>query len=117
MPQVSGWSNLILWDTAASDSGVYRWEAEKYFKGQKIFTMRQNCRCEPSNARQDQVRVNIIKGEAAETESADMMGGWSQDNGGNLMGKNNNVIIFIHFPSSCHPAGPVQFDFDKRLIF
>ena len=76
--------------------------------------MPQHCRCEPSNARQDQVRVNIIKGEAADTESADMMGGWSQDNGGILMGKNNNVIIFIHFPPSYHPAGPAQFNFDKR---
>ena len=46
-----------------------------------------HCRCEPSNARQDQVRVNIIKGEDEGTESADMMGGWSQDNGGNLDGK------------------------------
>ena len=60
--------------------------------------------------------MNIIKGEAADTESADMMGGWSQDNGGNLMGNNNNVIIFIHFPPSCHPAGPAQFNFYKRRI-
>ena len=93
--QVSGWSNLILWDTAASDSGVYRWGNRKIFQGSKIFTMTQHCRCDPSNARQDQVRVNIIKGE--DTESADMMGWWSQDNGGDLMGKNNNVIIFIIF--------------------
>ena len=62
--------------------------------------------------------MNIIKGEDADTESADMMGGWSQDNGngGNLMGNNNNVIIFIHFPSSCHPAGSAQFIFDNRRI-
>ena len=78
--------------------------SRKIFQGSKIFTMPQHCRCEPSNARQDQIRVNIIKGEAEGTESADMMGGWSQDNGGILMGKNNNVIIFIHFPPSCHLA-------------
>ena len=32
------------------------------------------------------------------------------------MGKNNNVIIFIHFPPSYHPAGPAQFNFYKRRI-
>ena len=30
------------------------------------------------------------------------------------MGKNNNVIIFIHFPPSYHPAGPAQFNSYKR---
>jgi len=39
--KVSGWSNLVLFKTLSSDSGVYR--------------------CQPSNARKDEVLVNIIK--------------------------------------------------------
>ena len=41
--QVSGWSNLILSSTKTGDSGNYS--------------------CHPSNARQDTVQVNIIKGQ------------------------------------------------------